>query len=87
MTLVATLPNATKVSYGPGSCTAGVHQFSIAAPVNGVYTLNASVAGTTASCSTAALFFTPRTRLPETDWAIVILTGFAAVALARRKRS
>lgn len=84
MTLAATLPNATKVVYAAKNCSRGVHEFSIVAPVNGVYTLNATMPGSSATCTTAALFFESRPRLPETNLAVVALTAFAAVALARK---
>ena len=88
MTLTATLPNATKLTYAAKNCSAGVHEFSITAPINGVYTLNATMpGGSSATCTTAALFFEQRPRLPETNLVVVALTAFAAVAMARRKRS
>lgn len=86
MTLVATLPNSTKFTYSAKSCSGGVHDFSFDAPVNGVYQLNASVAGTTASCSSAALFFEQRPRVSEVNPLLAILVGLAAVAIARRTK-
>lgn len=85
MKLVATLPNSTKLAYSPKSCSAGVHEFSVDAPVNGVYQLNASVFATTASCSVAALFFEQRPRLPETNFLLVVLVGVAALGFFRKR--
>ena len=85
MTLVATLPNATKVTYSSTSCSSGVHDFVVETPVNGVYQLNATYSGSSASCSSAALFFQERPRLPEIHPALAVLVGLLSVALARKR--
>lgn len=83
MTLTATLPNATKVVYAAKNCSLGVHEFSIIAPVNGVYLLNATLTGSSATCSSAALFFESRPRLSELNPIFVVLSALVALAFLR----
>ena len=85
--LAATLPNGTKVNYGHDSCSNGVHSFSVSAPVNGVYSLNASYSGAWAACSAAALFFEQRPRLAELHPLAIILVGLAAIGFLRKESS
>lgn len=81
--LDVTLPNKTLQTYSPTGCSAGVHNFSVSAPVNGLYNLKAYYSTYSSECSVAALFFETRPRVPEFHPLLVLLAALSALAVLR----